>query len=312
MLSDQSKRQQYDQFGQTFDGQGSSGQGGQGGFDFSQKGGSGGSWNFEYGGSGFEDIFSDIFGGGGTQTQGKKAGRDIQVDVEISFEEMVRGSTRNIKIYKRIVCSECQGSGAHPKAEVKTCPTCQGSGRVQKTSQSFFGMFSQVVQCSECQGEGKVFSQKCHRCGGDGRIKEEVTVKANIPAGISDGQTVSFPGYGEAGERGAPSGDLYATVHIRPHEKFIRQGKDISSQEKITFAMAALGGKIEVDTIDGPLILKIPSGTQPGEIFRIKGKGATELQGRSRGNHLVKIKVTVPKSLSREQKKIIEDLSRLE
>jgi len=315
VLSDKAKRQQYDQFGQTFDQGGFSGQGGSGGFDFSgfdfsRQGGSGG-FNFEFGGSGFEDIFSDIFGGG-TRQRKKRAGRDIKVDVEISFEEMVRGAEREIKIYKRIVCPECQGSGADPKAEVKTCPTCQGSGKVQKTSQSFFGIFSQIAECPECRGEGKVFSEKCRRCGGDGRIKEEVSIKAVIPAGISNGQTVSLPGYGEAGERGAPAGELFVTVHVRSHEKFVRQGKDILSQEEIPFSLAALGGKIEVETIDGPLILKIPSGTQPGETFRIKGRGAIELQGRARGNHLVKIKVKIPKSLSREQKRIIEELSRSE
>jgi molecular chaperone DnaJ len=315
VLSDQAKRQQYDQFGQTFDQGGFSGRSGPGGFDFSgfdfsRKGGAGG-FNFEFGGSGFEDIFADIFGGGQRQRR-KKAGRDIQVDVEISFEEMVRGTEREIKIYKRIVCPECQGSGADAKAEVKTCPTCKGSGKVQKTSQSFFGIFSQIAECPECHGEGKIFSQKCRKCGGDGRVKNEVTVKVVIPAGISDGQTVSLTGYGEAGEKGAPAGDLFVTVHVRPHEKFIRQGKDILSEEEITFSLAVLGGKIEVATIDGPLILKIPSGTQSGETFRIKGKGATDLHDRGRGNHLVKIKVKVPRSLSREQRRIIEELAKLD
>lgn len=307
VLSDKSKRQQYDQFGRTFEG-GGAGPGFEG-FDFSGFQGFGGAngFNFEFGESGFEDIFSDIFGGGARRKR-KAYGKDIQVDVEISFEEMVSGAKKEIKLYKRVVCDHCKGSGGEPGAKMKTCPTCGGSGRVQKTRRSFFGSFSQVSECDECHGEGSVFDKKCSQCGGDGRIKEEQKISLNIPAGIQESQTISVPGGGEAGERGTPAGDLYVTVHIRSHEKFSRKGNDILSVEQIPFSVVALGGKIEVDTIKGKLVLKIPAGTQSGETFRVKEYGVPELQGKGIGSHLVKVIVKTPKDLSRKQKELIEKL----
>ncbi|MCX6763900.1 MAG: molecular chaperone DnaJ [Candidatus Moranbacteria bacterium] len=310
VLSDKSKRQQYDQFGRTFEQGGFSGGSGQaGGWDFG---------NFDFGdifsggfssqGGGFEDIFSDIFGGGTARRRRKTRGRDIQVDVEISFEEMVRGAEKNINLYKTVVCDRCQGSGGEPGADIKTCPTCKGSGQIQTTRRSFFGSFSQVSICPECQGEGQVYAKKCAKCGGDGQVKEEKEIQIDIPAGIADGQTISVQGQGEAGGKGAQPGDLYVNVHISRHPKFIRKGNDILSTEYISFSLATLGGKIEIETIEGNLILKIPAGTQSGEIFRIKGKGVPELHGRNRGNQMVKIIVRTPKNLSRDQKRLVEDL----
>lgn len=322
VLSDKAKRQQYDQFGQTFD-QGGAGQG-FGGFEgFSAGGGPTGGWdfgdifnqarqgggaNFEFGGD-FSDIFSDIFGGGGGRRKKAKAGRDIQMDAEISFEEMVNGAARNAKLYKTVACSVCSGTGGEPGAKEEMCPTCKGSGQVQKITRSFFGSFSQVSTCRTCGGSGKIFSKKCRKCGGDGRVKEEQEIKIEIPAGIQDGQTISLQEQGEAGEIGAPSGDLYVNVHVRPHQKFKREGNNIASQETITFSQAVLGDKISVETIDGAIMMKIPGGTQSGEIFRIREKGVPYLGKRGRGDHLVKIIVRIPKHLSREQKELIEKLS---
>jgi molecular chaperone DnaJ len=309
VLSDKTKRQQYDQFGRTFEG--AQGGPGFGGFDFSGFQGFGGQdFGFEFGnGGGFEDIFSDIFGGG-TRAKRKARGQDIQVDLEISFEEMVRGAEREINLYKRAACDRCQGSGGEPGAKKKTCPTCGGSGQVRKTTRSFFGTFSQVSTCQECKGEGAVHEKKCSKCGGDGRIKKEERIGIRVPAGIENGQTISLRGRGEAGERGARSGDLYVTVRVRPHEKFSRKNNDILSTEHIPFTIAALGGKTEIDTIDGKLILKIPAGTPSGETFRIKSKGVPDLNGRGTGNHLVKVVVRVPKKLSREQKELLERLQK--
>lgn len=307
VLSDKTKRQQYDQFGQTF--QGGAGQG-FGGFDFSgfQQGfGNGGFEGFEFGGEGFEDIFSNIFGGG-TRSRRKAYGADIQVDVEITFSEMVHGAEKEIKLYKRVTCDHCKGSGGEPGANLKTCPTCKGSGRIQTTRRSLFGTFSQVSECPECHGSGQVYEKKCSKCGGDGRTRQEQMIELKIPAGISDGQTISVKGQGEAGERGAQAGDLYVNVHILPHKKFMRKGNDILSKEYVPFSVATLGGKIEIDTIDGKLILKIPAGTPSGEIFRVKGRGIPELHGRGVGNLLVTVVVSVPKSLSREQKNLLEKL----
>ncbi len=317
VLSDKAKRRQYDQFGQTFEqsgaGQGFGGysSGGFEGFDFGDIFGQarqGGASNFEFGGD-FSDIFSDIFGGGRGRSRRKaKAGRDIQVDAEISFEEMVRGAARNIRLYKTVKCSVCKGTGGEPGVREETCPVCHGSGQVQKNTRSFFGSFSQVLTCPECAGSGKVYLKKCKKCGGDGRIKEEQDIKIEIPAGISDGQTISLEGQGEAGETGAPSGDLFANVHVKPHAKFKREGNNITSSEFINFSQAVLGDKIFVETIDGRIKMKIPSGTQSGEIFRIKGEGVPFLQKGGRGDHLVKIIVKIPKNISREQRDLVEKL----
>lgn len=307
VLSDKAKRQQYDQFGRTFEG--AQGGPGFGGFDFSGFQGFGGQgFDFDFGesGGGFENIFSDIFGGG--RTKRKARGADIQVDAEISFEEMVKGAEREMNLYIQAVCDRCQGSGGEPGTGKKTCPTCKGAGQIRKTTRSFLGSFSQVSTCPECKGEGAVYEKKCSKCGGNGRTKEERKIKIKIPAGIENSQTISLQGQGEAGERGARSGDLYVNIHVRPHEKFERFGNDILSTEYIPFTVATLGGKAEIDTIDGKLILKIPSGTQSGETFRIKGRGVPDLNGRGIGNQLVKVVVKVPKKLSREQKELLEKL----
>lgn len=317
VLSDRSKRAQYDQFGQTFDQGGF--QGGQsrgfGGFDFSgfQGFNQQGQEGFDFQDFGFEDIFSDIFGGGGSRRKSrKKAGKDIQVDAEISFEEMVRGTKRTANIYKNTVCAKCHGTGGEPDSKKETCPTCHGSGQIRKTMQSFFGNFSQVLTCPTCQGAGETFSERCRKCGGDGRVKEEETIEIEIPAGIQDGQTLSMEGRGEAGEKGAPSGNLYVNIHVTPHPKFKREKNNIISTEHITFSQASLGDKINVDTIEGQLKMKIPAGTQSGEIFKIKGEGVPFLDRRGQGDQLVKIIVDVPKHLSREKKELIERLKETE
>ncbi len=313
VLSDKTKRQQYDQFGKTFEQAGRQGGfgGGQGfggfeGFDFSgfQQGFGG------QGFGGFEDIFSDIFGGGRSRGDDRKVGRDIQVDVEISFEEMVRGVSKEINLRRRVVCDKCKGSGAEPGSPEETCPTCKGSGKVRKDVRSFLGSFSQITTCPKCHGRGKFVKNPCKECGGDGRTVREEKIKIDIPAGIDNGQTLSVHGGGEAGERGAQSGDLYVLVHVRQHENFVREGQNIRSDQHISFSKATLGSKIDVETIDGHVNMKVPSGTQSGEVFRIKSKGVPTLGRNSRGDHLVKIIVDVPKNISRAQRKIIENLER--
>jgi len=313
VLSDKTKRAQYDQFGQTFGQGGPSGGAGQGfggfdfsGFDFNQANGG------NFGGVDFEDIFSNIFGGGKQGASQKNRGQDIQVDLEITFEEMVNGTQKKVNLYKSVKCDRCGGTGGEPGAKIKNCPTCHGTGQVQKTTRSFFGSFSQVSVCPECKGEGKIYEKKCTKCGGDGRVKEQQEVVIDVPAGIINGQTISIQGAGEVGERNAAPGDLYVLIHVLPHKKFHREGINILSTEEINFSTAALGGEIEIETISGKLILKIPSGTQSGEIFRIKNKGINEIRGHGKGHHLVKIIVKVPRRLSREQKKLIKELKQTE
>lgn len=313
VLSDKVKRQQYDQFGQTFE----NGAGGQGqgfdGFDFSGFQGFGGqsqgSQGFDFGEGGFEDIFSGIFGGGGGRTSRRKArGRDIQVDLDIDFSEMVKGVEKKINLYKSVECDRCKGAGGEPGTDQKTCSTCKGEGQIHTTRRSFFGTFSQVSECPNCQGEGKVFEKKCRECGGDGRVKREEEISINVPAGISEGQTLSLERKGEAGPKGSIPGDLYVNIRVRKHAKFFRKGNDILSKEFIPFSMAVLGGKTEIDTISGKLFLKIPAGTQSGDVFRLKGEGVPELHGRGVGNLMVEVIVRTPKNLSREQKRLLEEL----
>lgn len=317
VLSDKTKRQQYDQFGQTFEQARAGGQGqGFGGFDFSgfQGFGQQGQGGFDFQDFGFEDIFSDIFGGAfsGRKRTRKKSGKDIQVDVEITFEEMVRGVKKSINLYKRTICDKCYGTGGESGAKKETCPTCHGSGQIRQTMQSFLGSFSQVSTCPTCKGAGEIYSEKCKRCGGDGRIKAEENIEVDIPAGIQDGQTVSLEGQGEAGEQGAPSGNLYLNIRVTPHHKFKREGNTIISNEHITFSQAVLGDKIMVDTINGKIKMKIPTGTQSGEVFKIRDEGVPFLDRRGRGDHLVKIIVDIPKNPSRKQKELIEELRNIE
>jgi len=310
VLSDKSKRAQYDQFGQTFNngaqGSGFGGQGGQGfgGFNFG---------NFDFSGASggfgpFEDIFSDFFGGSRTEGRSRERGQDIHVDVEIDFLEMATGSEKTIRIRKRTVCGVCRGAGGEVGTKEEKCSVCNGSGQVRKTQRTFLGSFTQVAMCDACHGKGKTYANRCKKCGGDGRVREEETLSVPLPAGIDDGQTLSLSGKGEAGGYGAPSGNLYVTVHVKPHKKFKRKKSDVLSEEHISFSQAALGDSIQVETLIGLITMKIPSGTQSREVFRIKEAGFPSLEGRSKGHHFVTVIVDIPKKLSWKQKKLVEEL----
>ncbi|MDP3957659.1 MAG: molecular chaperone DnaJ [bacterium] len=312
VLSNKEKRHQYDQFGQTFSGNGgtSGHRQGSGGFDFSGFSSQGGQ-GFDFSGTGFEDIFSDMFGGSGRSRGRAHSGADIEVDVEISFEEMVRGVKKEIHLRKLSRCSICHGTGGKPGVPEETCRDCQGRGQIQRAVQTIFGAFAQMTVCEHCHGRGKVYREKCTECHGAGRLQKEERVSFEIPAGVSDGQTLSVRGGGAAGEDGAPAGDLFVNIHIRPHLLFKRRGDDIVSQLQVTFAQAALGDKVAVSTIEGNVTMKVPQGTQPGEVFRVRGKGIPHLGHFGRGDHLVTVVLAVPKKLSREEKELIERLGEL-
>lgn len=310
VLSNKEKRQQYDQFGQTFHGNGGSGAGqGFGGFDFNGFSSQG----FDFNGSGFEDIFSEMFGG---QARGRgarsRAGSDIQVDVELSFEEMVGGVRKDIRFRKFSRCGTCSGTGGQPGSKEESCKECQGRGEVKRTVRSVFGTFAQVAPCERCHGKGKTYMERCKECSGAGRVQKEESVSVDIPAGIHDGQALSLSGHGAAGELGGPSGDLIVAVHVRPHDGFRRQGDDILSKLEISFAQAALGESVPVATVEGEVRMKVPAGTQPGEVFRLKGKGIPHMGRYGRGDHLVTVSVKVPKKLSNEEKRLIEALKKEE
>jgi molecular chaperone DnaJ len=315
VLSDKAKRSQYDQFGQTFDGAGTGGGQGFGGFDFGGFSSHGNQAGFDFSGGGFEDIFSEMFGGasrgGGGRTRAQ-AGNDIQVDVEITFDEMAQGVKKDIRLQKFSRCATCKGSGGEPGSSEETCKTCHGKGQIQRTVKSFLGVFNQAEICPSCHGKGKTFAKQCHTCHGDGRTRTEQTITVDIPAGIQNGQAISLSGQGEAGEAGARSGDLFVAVRVKPHPYFERKGDDVFSTAEISFAQAVLGDKIEVETLEGDVVMKIPAGTQSGEIFRIRDKGIPHLQKWGRGDHMVKVVVHIPKKLSKEQQRLIEGLKSLE
>jgi molecular chaperone DnaJ len=322
VLSDSKKRAQYDQFGQTFSGQGGSAGGSAqgGGFDFSGFGGGGANgFHFDFGsGGGFEDIFSDMFSGGGfgggqSRRRRARGGADVRVDVEITFEEMAAGVEKEIRVRKYNQCTTCKGTGGKPGSRENTCATCKGHGQVQQTYRTILGSFAQASECPECHGRGKIYAEKCPECRGDGRVLSEATLRVPIPAGVDNGVTLSVEGAGEMGEAGAPAGDLLITVHVKEHAIFEREGKDILIKKTISFAQAALGDSIRVETLEGSMKMKVPAGTQSGEMFRLAGKGIQSgSRWSSRGDAFVKITVTVPKKLSREQKKLIEALKEIE
>lgn len=318
VLSNPQKRAQYDQFGETFDTSGGGygrGGGGFGGFDFSRgfEGFSNGNFRFE---GGFDDIFSDIFGArtAGERRNAASSGSDIQVDAEITFEEMARGVKKTFSLRRSVVCSSCSGSGGKKGTKETSCHTCGGSGQVRRTVRSFLGMFQQVEVCAECRGKGKVFAEKCAECRGSGQVKKSETVSVEIPAGIENGQMLSLSGEGEAGDLGGAPGDLLVAVRVKPHPLFERRGNDVLSKITLSSTRAALGETVSVETIDGTVSMKIPPGTQSGEVFRIRGKGLRPVGGSSwgKGDHLVTVLVRVPNRLTREERHLLESLRDLE
>ncbi len=300
VLSDKKKREQYDQFGSNFEQAGNAGFGG-----FTQNAGG---WEFHFGGGGFEDIFSDVFRstGFGTDSQDRKMGSDISADVTISFEEMVKGVSKEVKLYKNVTCQACQGTGAEGQ-EMEDCSECGGKGRKVKNIQTILGSIQQTVTCDVCQGTGKVPKVKCSKCGGDGVVKEYQAIQVDIPSGVEDGQTLKVSQQGEAVQGGIP-GDLYITVHVQADDRFQRDGNDIISVKKLKLSQMILGDVVDVETVYGVVQVRIPAGTQSGDILRIKGKGIDGGGYFNKGNHLVKIVAEIPVNLNSRQKELVEKM----
>ncbi len=307
VLSDPEKRKQYDQFGHTFDYETTGAQGqGFGGFDFS---GFGGGQGVEFDFSNLGDIFDVFFGGEGRTRE--ERGRDIERRIEINFEEAVKGANLPIELEKNVICPRCQGDKVEPGTEKIACPECKGTGKKEAVRNTILGQFKSITTCEKCKGEGTIPKVNCRECNGVGIKKQKVTLNVVIPAGIRDGMTVRIPDGGEANESGK-SGDLYLEISLKPHSKFYRREDDIYLDQEISFSQAALGDKINVPIVGGTKEISIPAGTQSGDEIRLRGLGFPHLNHFGSGDEVVKIKVITPKRLSREQRKIFEELRKTE
>lgn len=303
-LSDEQKKARYDQFGHDDPTAGFGG--GTGGFS-----GFGGAGGF----GGFDDILNSFFGGGGRSRNSNEArqGGDVEKQMNITFEEAVYGCKKKVRLSVDDECIQCGGTGAATKNDIKTCPKCKGQGRVLIRQQTIFGSSTVQTACPDCNGKGKIITKKCESCGGKGRVRKTKDVEITIPAGIQTGMTLRMEGYGEAGYNGGPNGDLYISFVCAEHKNFKRDGQNIILEIPLSFTQAALGDTIEVPTIDGNAALKIPSGTQPGTKFRMRGKGTKNPKGgSSRGDQIVVVNVEVPTNLSSEEKSLLDKLASIQ
>ena len=296
ILADPDKRAAYDQFGHA-------------GVD--QTAGMGaGAGGAGFGGfaDAFGDIFGDIFGGGaGRSRSNVYRGADLRYNLEVSLEEAARGTETKIRIPTMEECETCHGSGAKPGTEPVSCPTCHGHGQVRMTQ----GFFSIAQTCPKCHGSGKVVQNPCTTCSGNGRIKRQKTLSVKIPSGVDEGDRIRLSGEGEAGVNGGPSGDLYVVIHVRPHDVFTRDGNNLHCEMPVSFTKAALGGEIEIPTLDGYAKIRIPAETQSGKVFRLRGKGIKGVRSSSYGDLLCHVVVETPVRLTARQKELLAELEEI-
>lgn len=295
VLSDPEKRQRYDQFGHA----GTDPNHGFGGF---------GQGDFGSFGDIFGDIF-DMFGGGGGRRQGPRRGADLRYDLELSFEEAAFGVKKEITVPRQETCGECQGSGAAPGTHPATCPQCHGTGQIKMVQATPFGRVQTSRPCHACRGEGKIISTPCRTCNGQGKVRQVRTIEIKIPAGAEDGLHLRLNGDGEAGDKGGTPGDLYVVVSVKPHKIFQREGNEVFCEIPVSFVTAALGGEVEVPTLDGKVKIKVPEGTQTGTMFRLKGHGIPYRRGNGRGDQHVKVLVVTPTKLTERQKELLQEFS---
>jgi len=291
ILTDPEKRQAYDQFGHA-------------GVDPSQGGGGFGfEGNF---GDIFGDVFGDIFGGGrgGRGANGAARGADLRYNMQLDLEQAVSGDTVEVRIPVLATCDDCDGSGAAPGTSPTTCPDCQGAGQI-RVSQGFFSL---QQTCPRCRGQGRIVTDPCRSCGGAGRKERSKTLSVKIPAGVDTGDRIRLSGEGEAGMNGGPPGDLYVQIDVREHPIFVRDGRNLYCEVPISMVDAALGGELEVPTLDGRVKLKIPAETQTGKMFRLRGKGVTQVRGGGIGDLLCKVVVETPVKLTDRQKELLQEL----
>ena len=294
VLSDQQKRAAYDRFGHQGVGAGAGG-------------------GFDPGFSNIEDIFDmfgfgDMFGQRGGRRTTVQRGSDLRYDLEITLEDAATGKDEKLRIPRLETCGECTGTGAEKGTSAETCITCGGSGQTRYQQ----GFFSVMRPCGNCSGKGQIIKSPCKECKGQGRVEREKTIEIKIPAGVETGSRLRVTGEGEAGVNGGPSGDLFIVLHVKEHENFERQGVNLYSAVPITFAQAALGAEIQVKTLDGEEDLKVPAGTQTGTVFRVKNQGMPNLGGRGKGDLFVAVTLVTPKSLTKDQRKLLEQLAEIE
>ena len=309
ILGSKKKRTQYDKFGRVFEG----GQGfGQdfGGFDPGAFWGSQGAQGFDS--INLEDLFEEFFGfGRKSKRKDINQGRDIEVKMGIDLKDTLQGLKKKITIPKKVVCPRCQGSGGEPGTRIKECFSCRGTGQVQQMKKTFLGTITRYVVCPECEGKGKIPENLCNVCKGEGRIDSEEQIDIYIPLGVDSGQTIKFPGKGEAGRRGGKAGNLYVRIFVEPHPLFKRKGDDLYFSLPISFSQASLGDEIELPTLEGKKILmKVPIGTESGKIFKISKKGIPHFSGWGRGNLYVELIVKIPRKLTKKQKELLEELGK--
>lgn len=301
VLKDDKKRQRYDQFGHAGVGNGG------GGNPFEGYGGQGQNINFDFGDLGLGDIFSSFFGGGGGQQRSQQSrGRDVETDVTITFEEAIFGTQVDLNLRLEDVCDHCKGTTAEPGYELKACDECKGAGQVNRVVRTVFGNIQQAMVCPKCSGRGRIPEKICSVCSGKGTQRKNQEISLKIPAGVDDGAVIRLREHGEAIASGQ-KGDLYVGVRVRPHKKFTREGDLILSEEVVNMVDAALGTEIQVETVDGPVKMKIPAGTQSGTDFKLSNHGVTHLKRDSRGAHIVTINVETPTKLSKKQQELLQE-----
>ncbi|HOJ11212.1 MAG TPA: molecular chaperone DnaJ [Clostridiales bacterium] len=303
VLGDPQKRAKYDRFGHSaFE---------QGGFD----GGFGGFEGFGGFNDIFETFFDGAFGGSGFSSRSSRSrkspqrGADLKYRIEVTFEEAAFGTEKEISVTRTEICDNCEGSGAKPGTGLETCKHCNGTGQIQYKHNTPLGSFMSIKTCDVCRGEGKIVTDPCDTCGGNGRVRKNVKMSVNIPAGINNGQTISLRGEGEPGYKGGPAGDLYIDIFVKPHPIFQRQGNDIMCEIPVTFVQSALGAEIDVPTLEGTLKYNIPEGTQTGSVFKIKGKGIPNIRGIGRGDLFIKVNIEIPRKLNEKQKAVLREFA---
>ena len=302
VLSDPKKKAQYDQFGHAA---------------FDPTAAAGGAGGYGGGFGGFDDIFSVFTGGGfggfdfggGSSRNGPMAGNDLRYNLTITFEEAAFGAKKEILVPREETCSACAGSGAKAGTQPVKCSVCGGTGQVRVQQNTMFGSFATVRTCDSCNGRGKIIKEPCPDCKGRGRVNRSKRIVVNIPAGIDNGQILTMRGEGEAGLRGGPSGDLYISITVKPHKLFTRKGYDLYVDMDIPFPIAALGGEIQVPTLQSALKYTVPEGTQPGTTFRLRGQGIRKLNTQTSGDLMIRANVVIPKHLNDEQRELMKKLA---